>query len=103
MLIYIYIVNMRYEWDEEKNKANKLKHDGIGFETAVRVFLDNKRIEKYDEKHSTLTEERWNVIGLVLDILFVVYTERKDSVRIISARKATKEEEKEYYDNYDLR
>ena len=103
MRIYIYIVNMRYEWDEEKNKANKQKHDGIGFETAVRVFLDNKRIEKYDEKHSTLTEERWNVIGLVLDILFVVYTERKDSVRIISARKATKEEEKEYYDNYDLR
>ena len=63
---------MRYEWDDDKNIANKKKHDGIGFETAVRVFLDNKRIEKYDEKHSTLTEERWNVIGLVLDVLFVV-------------------------------
>ena len=94
---------MRYEWDDDKNIANKKKHDGIGFETAVRVFLDNKRIEKYDEKHSTLTEERWNVIGLVLDVLFVVYTERKDTVRIISARKATKEEEKEYYADYDLR
>ena len=94
---------MRYEWDDDKNIANKKKHDGIGFETAVRVFLDNKRIEKYDEKHSTLTEERWNVIGLVLDVLFVVYTERKDSVRIISARKATKEEEREYYADYDLR
>jgi len=94
---------MRYEWDDDKNIANKKKHDGIGFETAVRVFLDNKRIEKFDDKHSTLTEERWNVIGLVLDVLFVVYTERKDTVRIISARKATKEEEKEYYADYDLR
>ena len=94
---------MRYEWDNDKNIANKKKHDGIGFETAVRVFLDNKRIEKFDDKHSTLTEERWNVIGLVLDVLFVVYTERKDTVRIISARKATKEEEKEYYADYDLR
>ena len=94
---------MRYEWDDDKNIANKKKHDGIGFETAVRVFLDNKRIEKFDDKHSTLTEERWNVLGLVLDVLFVVYTERKDTVRIISARKATKEEEKEYYADYDLR
>ncbi len=94
---------MKYEWDENKNSVNKQKHDGIGFETAVRVFLDNKRIEFFDEKHSTLTEERWNVIGLVLDVLFVVYTERRDSIRIISARKATKEEEREYYDNYDLR
>ena len=37
---------MTYEWDENKNLANKKKHDGIGFETAVRVFLDEKRIEK---------------------------------------------------------
>ena len=94
---------MRYEWDENKNKANKQKHDGIGFETAVRVFLDNKRIELFDERHSTPTEERWNVIGLVFDVLFVVYTERADAIRIISARKATNEEEQQYYDNYDLR
>ena len=70
---------MKYEWDENKNIANKQKHDGIGFETAVRVFLDNKRIEFFDAKHSTLAE----VIGLVFDVLFVVYTERKESIRII--------------------
>ena len=54
-------------------------------------------------KHSTGTEDRWNVIGKVDGILFVVYTERKENIRIISARKATKEETNEYYDGYDLR
>ena len=53
--------------------------------------------------NSTDTEERWDVIGRVDDILFVVYTERNDRTRIISARKATKEEIDEYYDDYDLR
>jgi len=53
------------------------------------VFLDEKRIEKYDRKHSTDTEDRWNVIGKVDDVLFVVYTERNERTRIISARKAT--------------
>lgn len=69
----------------------------------MRVFLDEKRIEKYDSVHSTEKEDRWNVIGLVLNVLFVVYTERKDTIRIISARKATKEEENEYYEDYDSR
>jgi len=94
---------MTYEWDNEKNEYNKKKHDGISFEFAVRVFLDSKRIEKYDYKHSTDTEERWDVIGKVDNILFVVYTERNDRTRIISARKATKEETDEYYNDYDLR
>ncbi|MBQ3670399.1 MAG: BrnT family toxin, partial [Treponema sp.] len=60
-------------------------------------------IEKYDSKHSTATEDRWNVIGMVEDVLFVVYTERDARTRIISARKATKEEINEYYDDYDIR
>ena len=94
---------MLYEWDDEKNEINKKKHDGISFEFAVRVFLDDKRIEKYDSKHSTDLEDRWDVIGMVEDVLFVVYTERTDRIRIISARKATKEEIDEYNDNYDLR
>ena len=98
----MYDVNMTYEWDNAKNEHNKANHDGISFELAVRVFLDKKRIEKYDWKHSTDTEDRWNVIGMVDDVLFVVYTERNDRTRIISARKATKEED-EYYDDYDLR
>lgn len=102
-LFNIYYINMIYEWDNDKNEYNKEKHDGISFEFAVRVFLDEKRIEKYDFNHSTDDEDRWNVIGMVDGILFVVYTERNDRTRIISARKATKEETDEYYDDYDFR
>lgn len=94
---------MVFEWDETKNTSNKKKHDGISFEFAVRVFLDNKRLEKYDSDHSE-TEDRWNVIGLVEDVLFVVYTDINEEKRlIISARKATKEEINEYYSDYDTR
>lgn len=99
----MYNINMTYEWDNAKNERNKANHDGISFEFAVRVFLDEKRIEKYDWKHSTDMEDRWNVIGRVEGVLFVVYTERNENIRIISARKATKEETDEYYNDYDLR
>ena len=95
---------MLFEWDEKKNAINKRKH-GISFEMAVRVFLDEKRVEKLDIEHSTLEEERINIIGRVSDllILFVVATDRKGNTRIISARRAEEFEEAEYYDNYDAR
>ena len=93
---------MIFEWDENKNKQNKRKH-GISFEEALSVFLDEKRLDKYDTEHSTIHEDRWNVIGRVEDILFVVYVEVNSRIRIISARKADKEETDEYYRNYDLR
>lgn len=95
---------MNFEWDEEKNRINKKKH-GVTFEMAVRVFLDDKRIEKLDTGHSTLEEERTNIIGRVsgLLILFVVATDRSGKTRIISARKAEPEEEAEYYENYNAR
>lgn len=94
---------MVFEWDNDKNEYNIANHDGISFEYAVRVFLDEKRIEKYDRFHSSLDEDRWNVIGKVEDILFVVYTERNEHIRLISARVATPEEKNEYYDNYEFR
>ena len=94
---------MQFEWDEEKNELNKKKHDGLGFELAVRVFLDEKRIERYDASHSTLDEDRWDAIGMVEKVLFVVFTERGERTRIISARRATEEEEREYYDGYESR
>ena len=94
---------MTFEWDEEKERHNIQAHDGINFSYAARVFLDSKRIEKIDENHSD-KEERYNVIGCVERVLFVVYTERgDDNIRIISARRATPKEEKEYYENYDIR
>ena len=95
---------MTFEWDENKDRLNQKNHDGISFEYAVRVFLDSKRIEMLDENHSDESEERYNVIGCVERILFVVYTERgSDEIRIISARRATPKEEKLYYENYDIR
>lgn len=60
------------------------------------MFLDDNRVEFYDIKHSK-TEDRYIVIGMVGDILFVIYTERGESIRIISARKATPLERKMYY------
>ena len=86
------------EWDDEKYKLNVKKH-GIYFEDAARIFLDDNRIEDYDELHSD-DEDRWKVIGKVMDILAVIYTERGEKYRIISARYATKEEEDEYYGQY---
>ena len=95
---------MTFEWDENKDRLNQKNHDGISFEYAARVFLDSKRIEMLDENHSDESEERYNVIGCVERILFVVYTERgSDKIRIISARRATPKEDKLYYENYDIR
>ena len=87
-----------FEWDSVKEAANIKKH-GIDFDTATLVFEDESRIEEYDKAHSD-REDRYNVIGMVDDILFVVYTERGDKVRIISARLATKPERKRYHDYY---
>ncbi len=87
---------MTFEWDEEKNKLNQRKH-GIDFETAMLVFNDMQRIEIYDMEHST-SEDRYNTIGMVHDVLFVVYTERKENIRLISARIATNTERSIYFD-----
>lgn len=61
------------------------------------MFDDEDRIEIFDYEHS-LEEDRYNTIGMVHDILFVVYTERKERIRMISARIASSEERRIYYD-----
>ncbi len=91
---------MQFEWDEDKERNNIAKH-GIDFSTAALVFGDENRIEKYDEKHS-VDEDRYITIGTingVVAVVLVVYTEREEAIRIISARLATKREKKEYYDD----
>ena len=87
---------MQFEWDEEKAALNLKKH-GVRFETAALVFNDVNRIELFDYTHSVY-EDRYNTIGQVDEILFVVYTERKAITRIISARIATPAERRMYYD-----
>lgn len=86
------------EWDDEKNQKNFRKH-GIYFEDAARVFLDDDRIDEFDEFHSDF-EDRFKIIGRVRNILTVIYTERGEKFRIISARLATKKEEAIYYGQY---
>ena len=91
-------MGLQFEWDEEKERINIAKH-GIDFSTASHVFLDPDRLEYYDEKHSTANEDRFITIGFVGDVLTVVYTERADVLRIISARITTKKEKVIYYGN----
>lgn len=89
---------MLFEWDENKEKINIAKH-GLDFSTAALVFSDQNRLEWFDEIHSD-DEDRYITIGEINGIaivLMVVYTERGDAIRIISARKATKQERRMYY------
>jgi uncharacterized protein len=91
---------MKFEWDYAKEQKNIQKH-GLDFQSAICVFQDNLRLEYYDEAHS-LAEDRYVTIGLINDavlVVTVVYTERHDVIRIISARKATRQERSLYYDN----
>ena len=83
------------EWDKSKNDLNVKKH-GLKFETAALVFEDANRVEFYDSVHS-LHEDRYITIGLVNNLITVVYTERVEALRIISARVATAAERKIYY------
>lgn len=89
---------MKFEWDEEKNQSNIIKHK-VSFRLAVLVFRDEYRLEYYDYEHSTTEEDRYVTIGKVGEVLYVVYTEREDKTRIISARKATANERRMYYGN----
>jgi uncharacterized DUF497 family protein len=86
---------MDFEWHSEKERLNVEKH-GIDLEAVERVFDDPFRIEQYDEFHSGM-ENRWQVLGIADDVLFVVYTERGATTRIITAREAEPEERRIYY------
>ncbi|MBR0261931.1 MAG: BrnT family toxin [Selenomonadaceae bacterium] len=89
------IIYLNFEWDREKAKLNKIKH-GISFKTATAVFDDPNRLDLPDDDHS-FDEARRKVIGMVDDILFVIYTERRDRIRLVSARKAEEYERSDYY------
>ena len=92
-----------FVWDSDKDKANIKKH-GIAFKTAARVFMDDLRLEYRDDAHSE-TEDRYVAIGLVHDVLAVVYCERTDPkidepvIRLITAILATRLERNAYNNN----
>lgn len=85
-----------FEWDDEKAAANWKKHK-VDFKDAMRVFEDESRKEYYDIAHSD-EEDRYITIGLADNVLFVVYAERSERIRIISARHANRRERRLYYD-----
>lgn len=87
---------MDCEWDEEKAVGNFEKH-GISFADAATVFDDPLYVDFYDPDHSS-DEHRYLVIGMSQEgrLLIVSYTDRKDVVRLISAREVTSAERKAY-------
>jgi uncharacterized DUF497 family protein len=94
-----YNVNMiNFNWDSAKAEINIKKHS-VSFEEATSVFYDEYAIQFFDESHSD-TEDRFLMLGMSnkLNVLIVCHCERDDgnTIRIISSRKATKNETKYY-------
>ncbi len=91
-------MNIVFEWDENKNKINESKHK-VSFEEAKTVFYDENALVINDPEHS-LDEERFVILGFSgkANLLVVCHCYRSENmvIRIISARKATKKEEKYY-------
>jgi uncharacterized DUF497 family protein len=85
-----------FEWDETKAAANYASH-GVSFETAREVFKDPFAIERLDDRES-YGEERFILIGMAEGaVLTIVHTERAGRFRLISARRATKHEQDDYF------
>jgi uncharacterized protein len=89
-----------FEWDDDKAARNLAAH-GVSFDEAKRVFEDLFAIELVDDRED-FGEERLILIGIVEGrLLVVVYTERGERQRLISARQATKREQDEYFTQND--
>jgi uncharacterized DUF497 family protein len=90
-------------WDQDK-AADNLKKHRVSFDTGALVFLDPLRIERRDDSENNASgEDRWQTLGAVGKVFFVVYTERAngnaEETRIITARAASKAEKRSYYGN----
>ncbi|MCV6627042.1 MAG: BrnT family toxin [Cellvibrionaceae bacterium] len=89
---------IEFEWDPKKGEKNEEKH-GVSFYEAQSVFYDEYAIQFYDEAHSDL-EDRFPMLGLSNEtrVLLVCHCERNqaNTIRIISARKATNNERQHY-------
>jgi len=90
---------IKFEWDPSKATLNQRKH-GVSFEEAKSVFYDEFAVQFYDSENSELEEDRFLLLGLSRDsrVLIVCHCERDagNTIRIISARKATRQERKFY-------
>ena len=103
MYYSLFVRGIDVEWGDDKNEINKREHEGMSFDLAQLVFADPNRLERLDRSESnTSGEERWQTLGMVGKVLFVVYTERGERKRIISARLANKAERRSYHGNYKI-
>ena len=85
-----------FEWDDDKAAQNTAKH-GVSFERAARVFSDPFGVAEIDDRED-YGEPRFIMVGMVEgDLIFVAYTERDGRIRIITARRATKHEQDDYF------
>jgi uncharacterized protein len=92
-------MDLQFEWDKDKAASNLKKH-GVAFEDAATVFADPLGAIFDDEVHSD-EEQREIIIGHSADnqLLLVCFTEREGAIRLISARRATKRERRDYEEN----
>ena len=90
---------LRFEWDPNKAKEN-LEIHGVSFDEAGTAFRDTLSLAIYDPLHSE-AEDRFVLLGNSYKdrLLVVVHTVRGDNIRLISARKASKKERKQYEEN----
>ena len=93
------MIELRFEWDKRKEKANVKKH-GISFDEARTVFYDENAIQFFDPDHSD-DEDRFILVGISFRLRIIVvchcFWESDTVIRIISARKADSDEENEYW------
>jgi uncharacterized DUF497 family protein len=89
---------MRFAWDEAKARDNLRKH-GVSFEEAATVFADENARLKHDPEHSQ-SEDRFILLGYSVNMRMLVvchvYRENDEVIRLISARKATRNEQRQY-------
>jgi uncharacterized protein len=87
---------MEFEWDEPKAASNLRKH-GVDFETAKQVFADPFAVDAFDPLSADYGEDRFVITGYGGGrLLTVTYTLRDETIRLISARKATRKEHDDY-------
>jgi hypothetical protein len=93
------MTGLRFVWDDRKNLTNRRKH-GVSFEEARTAFLDENAKVYFDPDHSK-AEERFILLGMSLQLRVLVvchcYREGETVVRMISARRANKSEQKDYW------
>jgi hypothetical protein len=89
---------MEFEWGEDKRQTNIDKH-GVDFTDAIHVFFDSNALDEEDTRD--FGEQRYRTIGITKEgiVLFVAYTWRGSTIRIISARRANRNERSKYYSN----